>query len=72
MGELFAKYQERRQQIQQTVPAVAETEKPANDGLPAEKADPIPMDSEPVIPPRLRGTKRKRYAGIEFLVIVSC
>ena len=61
MGELFAKYQERKQQAQQIIPAVAETEKPANDVLPVEKDGPTSRDIDPTLPPLPRGAKRKRY-----------
>ena len=60
MGELFAKYQERKQLAQQTVPAVAETKELADNVMPAEKAAPISKDPKPALLPQSRGTKRKR------------
>lgn len=70
MGELLLKYQERKKQVQQAVPAVVETGKPTNDEVQADKAAPISRDPRPTAL-KSRGTKRTRYNQRELHIAVD-
>lgn len=71
MGELFAKYQERKQQAQQTVSAVTETQELADNVMPAEEAAPVSKNPKPALLPQSRGTKRKRYVHDMLLITMN-
>ncbi len=71
MGELLLKYQERKKQVQQTVPAVVETEKPTNDEVQADKAAPISRDPRPTTRFKSRGIKRTRYNRRELHITID-
>ena len=60
MGELLAKYRERKQQAEQTEPIIAEIEKATKDVLQAEKTAPILRDSKCTFSAQPKRTKRKR------------
>ncbi len=67
MGELFLKYQERKQHEKQTLPTVAEIEKPTNGVMEAEKVVLVSKDPKPTAP-QPRGIKRTRYKDRKLLV----